>query len=730
MKKTNLTRKLMAACSIVALSAVMYGCTHSSGPSQDEFDAAAAAAAAAAAEAKTNADAAAAAAVAAKAEADAAAAEAKTNADAAAAAAVAAKAEADAAAAAAATAAADAKAAADEAAAAAATAAATEAAAAATAAADAAAAAKAAADDAAAAAAQAAAEAKTNADAAAVAAKAAADEAAAAAATAAADAAAVAKAAADDAAAAAATAAADAAAVAKAAADDAAAAAATAAADAAAVAKAAADKAIAAAAADQQAAQDEADSLQDALDDAAAEAASDDAKDLLNVALKPLPEDEQAGDGDPEGIQFGTAPFMTVPEAPTVELSVSGDGMLMAEATDYTMAEADMIEGWRGAVLTNMGGDTAVVYSDIGNDGSESLLDRYVSKLPTATSPRTWTIDDDDADDDEEALTTVNTDNDISWSSVTRPDDETMVSGGTALMPVLTFMGSVHNISGMFSCTGTGCVAPGRFSDDTVQAGTGDAVNAANPRAAGTWTFTPDEGADIYTDDDDYLVFGWWLDKGPDGKPDWVRLITHAEELGVERDNASTSGANLRGAATYKGAAAGKYAMASSTDDTYEGGHFTATATITADFDADTSPLITPDDNDRLGIALSGQIDNFMTGDVARPDWMVMLMSDNNSTTVGMQPLLALVDAPDAVPDLTTMTTKWATGGAQNGEGTWTAVFHGGDNTADDQVDPNHETNTAHPMAVTGTFNAHIGTDDADTGAVGRLQGAFGANKE
>ena len=29
MKKMNLTRKLMAACSIVALSAVMYGCVHS-----------------------------------------------------------------------------------------------------------------------------------------------------------------------------------------------------------------------------------------------------------------------------------------------------------------------------------------------------------------------------------------------------------------------------------------------------------------------------------------------------------------------------------------------------------------------------------------------------------------------------------------------------------------------------------------------------------------------------
>ena len=148
MKKTKLTRSLLAACSIVALSAVMYGCAHTdSGPSQEELDAANADAAAAAAETKTNADAAAAAAVAAKAAADEAAADAAAAATAAAAAA-AAKAAADEAAAAAATAATDAaaaaaaKAAADEAAAAAATAAT-----------DAAAAAKAAADEAAAAAA-------------------------------------------------------------------------------------------------------------------------------------------------------------------------------------------------------------------------------------------------------------------------------------------------------------------------------------------------------------------------------------------------------------------------------------------------------------------------------------------------------------------------------------------------------------------------------------------------
>ena len=88
MKKTKLTRSLLAACSIVALSAVMYGCVHSGGPSQSELDAAEAAAAAAAeAQAAAEAEAAAAAEAQAAAEAEAAAAAAEAEAAAAAAAA-------------------------------------------------------------------------------------------------------------------------------------------------------------------------------------------------------------------------------------------------------------------------------------------------------------------------------------------------------------------------------------------------------------------------------------------------------------------------------------------------------------------------------------------------------------------------------------------------------------------------------------------------------------------
>ena len=112
-------------------------------------------------------------------------------------------------------------------------------------------------------------------------------------------------------------------------------------------------------------------------------------------------------------------------------------------------------------------------------------------------------------------------------------------------------------------------------------------------------------------------------------------------------------------------------------------------------------------------------IDNFMTGDVSRPDWMVKLMADGNATTDGMQPVANLGSGSGGGLE-NALTTEWSTGSAQRGRGRWTAMFHGGGDAA---------TNTALPTAAIGTFNAHIGTVDADAGAVGRLQGAFGANR-
>ena len=322
----------------------------------------------------------------------------------------------------------------------------------------------------------------------------------------------------------------------------------------------------------------------------------------------------------------------------------------------------------------------------------------------------------------------------IEWSNVRRPDDMTAVGGTTTTTAMLTFMGTVHGIPGTFSCGETGgvisgCRAPARYSNDEV-------ALVGDDGSSGTWRFVPDEGGSLYTDDPTYLTLGWWLDKDVAGNPDDFREFALATGLGVDSDQnadgndrkasralGNTAGSE-RGSATYKGAAAGKYAMASTSDDSYEGGHFTAMATLMVDLDANFAA--TDGTNDRNGVALSGMIDNFMTGDTARADWSVKLMVDGdgmptsggtldltsgvrNSDGVANTPLASLVG-----DDTATMTTEWSTGASAKGAGTWTAMFYGGSDV--DNI-------AGVPDAAIGTFNANIGT-------AARLRGSFGAMKE
>ena len=138
--------------------------------------------------------------------------------------------------------------------------------------------------------------------------------------------------------------------------------------------------------------------------------------------------------------------------------------------------------------------------------------------------------------------------------------------------------------------------------------------------------------------------------------------------------------------------------MQSTTDDSASGGHFTAAATLTANFDVDS----TPDDtngNDGLNVSIGGVINKFTTGDMSRPNWKVTLTAPAASANVA-----SIADA-DAT---------WKTGGAVDGMGKWSANFYG---TEDD---------TMHPTAATGEFNAAIPV----TGEIARISGAFGATKQ
>ena len=157
----------------------------------------------------------------------------------------------------------------------------------------------------------------------------------------------------------------------------------------------------------------------------------------------------------------------------------------------------------------------------------------------------------------------------------------------------------------------------------------------------------------------------------------------------------------VTGSATYTGGAAGKWAIASTTEDSTEGGHFTATATLGVDFDANLGTAENVVDKD--GVSVSGMITDFMTGDVSRPDWTVTLTYDataddpNTPASLGVNPGAALPATTEVAP-ITGVgaTTKWDTGGAVDGKGTWEASFYGSEKV------------TNHPTAVVGTFNAAI----------------------
>ena len=421
-------------------------------------------------------------------------------------------------------------------------------------------------------------------------------------------------------------------------------------------------------------------------------------------------------------------------------VEVTTDGMLEAEVEDnaaYSMSDMtpDMIEGWRGVMLTRgtTVTDTVVVYSDIGNDGTATLLDRYESTRPTTTDPRMWTMTVLDAAGDPP----TGAEDNIPWSEAERPDTETSYTGTDDVM--LTFKGTVHDIPGTFSCAGVAgaggqCRAPDRYTDGSVETTVAATVEAATGGAFGTWTFVPDEGVSLYTDDDDYLTFGWWLQRDAGGNPADFLAFSTATGLGVMRDAAgaptptdgefadgdavATSGTTIRGSATYSGAAAGKYAVASATADSYEGGHFTADASLMVDFDADIDANTGTTPN-TTGVSFSGTIDNFMTGSTARPDWTVRLMVDNdaiNGNTV--LPTATLVAPATGAGSDARMLTRWSTGAAATGAGTWTAEWFGGVTAEGTAI-----TSTGAPDAVIGTFSAAIGT-------AARLQGAFGAMKD
>ena len=364
------------------------------------------------------------------------------------------------------------------------------------------------------------------------------------------------------------------------------------------------------------------------------------------------------------------------------------DGSAGADLTGYTKKGdmPDMIAGWRGATLTKDNA-MAVVYTDIEDTAGGRFDGRYDATLDDMRMKR-YTLAD--------TAPTDGSSKPVLWSDGRLDSGAQLTMTGTGATVKNAYPGSVHSVSGMFSCIGGDCGLLSRLSDGKIDPDS-DADSAM-------WYFMPtDPNAMISTVvDDKYLTFGWWLDKGDGTKSyyfDAFAMGMGTKMVRTDLDTAAVTG--LQGMATYEGAAAGKYTLLNASEDTAEGGHFTASAMLKANFDAATDEAGAPPNMN--GLKVTGMIDNFMTGDMSRPGWQVELTSgDTAPDDPGMQNYADLETA-----DMVMGSTKWSRGGtAMPGAGSWEAMFYGG------------MTNDF-PDAVAGTFNASSST--------GRISGAFGA---
>ena len=250
--------------------------------------------------------------------------------------------------------------------------------------------------------------------------------------------------------------------------------------------------------------------------------------------------------------------------------------------------------------------------------------------------------------------------------------------------------GSYHGVSGSYYCTPAAdstCAAQ-KAAEGFTLGGTLDTTNAFTADG-GTWTFKPGTATAkvMSVADTAYASYGWWLWTAENGEKVVAHMFT--DEKG---EVPAASGINaLNGTATYQGGAAGKYALISAPGGANDAGHFTARATLEADFTNNTAET-----------AISGTIDQFIGADGESRDWEVEL-SAGQISDVGL-----IGEAAGGTGEKTTVWTIGETAAAAAGE--WNGKLL---NNGDDGV----------PQVATGTFAAEYSTS-------GRMVGAFGANKQ
>ena len=415
----------------------------------------------------------------------------------------------------------------------------------------------------------------------------------------------------------------------------------------------------------------------DDADDKAGDKADEDMKKLaaaLYTGIGPAPLDG-SGDGIRTAVYSGTNDSeITVTYDPDLTQASSTDVVQVLEGDKKTSIAAH--RGWQGMKYTAAptGGGTyeAVVYSNVGKPtAGEKFSAQYPNILDYVTNG-------------EVTIVTSGSDTPASrvggsgFGQVAGDKKHPLPDPNPGQATVVNVSGTFHGVSGTYSCTPGDQTCLSRKADDGYSLG----LLASDGTFTQTgWTFKPGSPDSLLMDtpDANYASYGWWIHTSASGA---LTASAFTDNKGTPPTGLSI--ADLRGTATYKGGAAGKYALRSSTGGTNDAGAFTADVELNATFAAEHT--------------VSGTIDNFMGADGKSRDWSVELkegaMNDEGAIT--------RTAAGDTV---------WTIGeNAADASGEWSGTLQ---EAGDDGV----------PAVARGTFYTEYGE-------AGRMVGGFGANKE
>ena len=374
--------------------------------------------------------------------------------------------------------------------------------------------------------------------------------------------------------------------------------------------------------------------------------------------------------------------------AETAFLAHSGTDATFVEEVEATDTEVAMLGMWQGTELAGTNdaetvSSTVVVYTDVGPNERKAWASVYTS-VDTATVT---------------SLLTTNSDAVVSASAFSTEGLKDHHGDRNTDTNVISISGTFDGASGTYTC------ASATDGACTSNMTTGGVVLGGS--LTDGWMFNPLDNAMVSQPDSAYAYFGWWLHQDENGPE--VDVFHGVTDLAAAGDTFPPLG----GTATYKGPAAGKYAIDPVAPGTYaSGGHWTADATLTANFeDPDAA-----DDPVASNGSISGMIENFMA-DGESMDWSVSLgdtalsataifNSGDNATAEETTPVagddVVWTIADEAAPE----------------SGSWSGALY-------DQTAPPDGNNV--PSTATGEFSA---TYSEGGHTIGHMIGAFGAHVE